>query len=304
MGKFNASAFNGVYPAMVSCYDSNGKIDTEAVRQLVRFLISSGVNGVYVGGSTGEGLLQSAEERKEVLNAVMEENGGRIQVIAHIGAMTTDESVELAVHAEEAGADAISAVPPFYYHYSERAVKNHWKTIFQAVSLPFIIYHIPSTTGFNLTEKLFKEMIAYPNVAGLKVSSHSSHELQKFKAWGGDNFQVFNGPDGQYLAGRVMGACGGIGATYGAMPELFLRIERSYADNDIAGAQFWQIRVNERIAEILKFPLYAAVKEIIRLRGVDSGKPRRPLESLTKEQAEQVAAIKDKIMDDIGVERP
>lgn len=302
MRTFDATAFHGVYPAMVSCYDGNGNISEEAVIQLTRFFISAGINGIYVGGSTGEGLLQSVEERKSVLEAVVRENNGRVQIIAHIGAMTTEASVELAVHAEAVGVDAISAVPPFYYRFSDRAVKNHWRAIFQAVSLPFIIYHIPSTTGFNLTEKLFKEMLSYPNVAGLKVSTHSSHELQKFKAWGGSDFLVFNGPDGQYLAGRVMGACGGIGATYGAMPELFLRIERCYVNNDMAGAQLWQYRVNEIIADILKLPLYAAIKEIIRLRGVDCGKPRLPLEPLTEEEAWRAAAIKEKIMSFIGVE--
>lgn len=291
-----ASEFGGVYPAMPSCYDNRGKINVQAVKELTRFLVSSGVNGVYVCGSTGEGPLQSAEERKKVLEAVIEEGKGKFKIIAHIGAITTEESVNLAVHAEAAGADAISSIPPYYYKTSEQAVKNHWLSMIEATSLPFIIYHIPSTTGFHLTTGLFQEMISHERVVGLKITTSSCYELQQFKALGGEDFAVFNGPDEQYIAGRVMGACGGIGGTYSAMPELFVKIENCYLERDLVGARMWQYRVNEVISELLTLPVYAAVKEIIKLRGVDCGTPRLPNEQLSQRHYPVVKQLKDKIM--------
>ncbi|WP_268239495.1 dihydrodipicolinate synthase family protein [Paenibacillus nasutitermitis] len=283
--------FKGVYVAMPSCYDKQGTIDTGAVAKLVRYLINSGIQGLYVGGSTGEGLLQTTAERKQVLEAVIAENKGQIQIIAHVGAITTQESVELAIHAEKYGTDAISSIPPFYYKPTDLGVKNHWLAMIEATKLPFIIYHIPVATGFNLTLGLFNQMIEHEQVIGLKITTASSYELQQFKRHGGDNFAVFNGPDEQYLAGRVMGACGGIGGTYGAMPELFVKIESCYQADNIEEAARWQFRVNEIISDMLSVPIYAALKEIIRRRGIDIGAPRLPIEPLWPQHMEAVDRI-------------
>lgn len=288
--------FHGVIVAMNSCYDDQGKISTDAVRKLTRFLIEKGVNGLYVGGSTGEGLIQNIEERKQVLESVIAENQGQVATIAHIGAITTADSVELAKHAGQAGADAISAVPPFYYQHSEQAVLQHWTAIMDSTELPFILYHIPSTTGFRLSPALFQKMLEHPRMAGVKITTPSSYELQQLRAMGGPELLVFNGPDEQFLAGRIMGASAGIGGTYGIMPELFLKIEACYVQGKISEAQRIQFMVNEIIADLLQLPVYAALKAIMRMRGVDCGEVRAPLETLEASHNEQVQAIYRKII--------
>ncbi|MBO9604654.1 MAG: dihydrodipicolinate synthase family protein [Paenibacillaceae bacterium] len=302
MTTFNTDKFYGVYVAMPACYDKEGEVSPEAIANLVRYLKTTGIRGLYVGGSTGEGMLQTKEERKLVLETAVKESAGELQIIAHIGAITTRESVELAKHAEQLGVDAISSIPPFYYRPSDQGVKNHWLAMIEATKLPFIIYHIPGTTGFNLSTSLFKEMVAHNQVVGLKITTSSSYELQQFKRFGGDNFVVFNGPDEQYVAGRVMGACGGIGGTYGAMPELFVKIERCYTAGDIDEAARWQFRVNEIIADMLSVPIYAALKHIIALRGVDIGAPRLPIEPLGPQHmatVERIAATIDRYVSEI-----
>jgi N-acetylneuraminate lyase len=292
----DVNKYSGVTVAMNSCYDGNGAINPDAVRQLTRFLIDKGVRGLYVGGSTGEGVLQTVEERKIVLEAVVAEARGEATLIAHVGAITTDESVELAVHAGEAGVDAISSIAPFYFSYSEEAVKRHWLEMMDAVELPFIIYNFPGTTGFQVTGKLLKELLAHERLLGMKTTSLSVFELQQFKAVGGDSFLVFNGPDHQYLAGRVMGACGGIGGTYNVMPELFLKIEREYTSGNIAEAQKWQFAVNEIIADFHRFGgSLGAIKEIIRLRGIDCGKPRRPIPAISGDLYPRMLELHEKI---------
>ncbi|MDF2647323.1 MAG: N-acetylneuraminate lyase [Paenibacillus sp.] len=300
MKSFDLSKFKGVTVAINSCYDSKGEVNPEAVKQMVRFLINKGVNGVYVCGSTGEGLLQSVEERKQVLEAAIAESKGEIAVIAQIGAMNTRDSMELAIHAERVGADAISAVPPFYYRHSEEAVHKHWTAIMNSTELPFIIYHIPATTGFNLTSDLLRRMIANPKVIGVKVSVSSTYELERFKVTGGNDFLIFNGPDEQYLAGRIMGADGGIGGTYGCMPELFVRLEQYYVRGMMTEAQRLQSLINDIISDLLSLPTHSALKEIMRLRRIDCGTVRAPMEEVQESQTTLVRKIHEKIMQTIG----
>ncbi|MBD2846629.1 dihydrodipicolinate synthase family protein [Paenibacillus sp. IB182496] len=288
--------FEGVTVAMNACYDTDGEVDLAATKRLTRFLVDKGVQGLYVGGGTGEGLMQSVEERQRVLEAVAEENRGRLTLIAHVGAMNTRDSVALARHADTAGADAVSAIPPYYYSYSEQAVTRHWQAVMDGTSLPFIIYYIPASTGFHMSAAYLKELCQQEQLMGMKVTSFSTYELQQFKAAGGERFMVFNGPDQQYLAGRVMGASGGIGGTYGAMPELFVEIERCYRDNQMQEAQRWQVIVNDIITDMRALGLFGSLKALMRLRGVDCGEPRLPLPPLDPADRPAVLSVHDKIM--------
>ncbi|MGN7359743.1 dihydrodipicolinate synthase family protein [Paenibacillus sp. SAF-054] len=275
---YNIEKFKGIIVAFYACYDEEGHVDPVRVRKLARHYADKGVKGLYVGGSSGEGMLQTAVERKVVLEAVMEEVGSELTIIVHVGSASTRESVELAKHAESVGADAISAVPAIYYRLSPASVERHWQEMIDSTSLPFIIYHIPQTTGFHLSAELLAKMAAQDKVIGVKISSESTYELQQFKAIGGADFLVLNGPDEQYLAGRSIGADGGIGGTYGVMPELFLKVESCYREGRMEEAKLWQFRINEIIKSLLSFPsLYGACKAVLKLQGVECGEPRMPL---------------------------
>lgn len=297
MASYDLNRFKGVIIAMYACYDAEGNISVDAVKKLARHYAKIGVRGLYVGGSTGEGMLQSVAERKQVLEAVMEEVRGELTIIVHVGAPSTRDSVELSVHAESVGADAISAVPAIYYRLSPASVEKHWQAMIDSTSLPFIIYHIPQTTGFQLSTAMLSKMAAQDKVIGVKISSESTYELQQFKAAGGSDFLVLNGPDEQYLAGRSIGADGGIGGTYGVMPELFMKIEDCFVRGEMDEARAWQFRVNEIISGLLATPsLYGACKAILRLRGIDCGQPRMPLLPIHEQDMAPVAALNDKIL--------
>ncbi|WP_409345416.1 dihydrodipicolinate synthase family protein [Paenibacillus sp. MBLB4367] len=297
MYKVDTDKFKGITIALYACYDKLGRVEPAAIKRLVRHYAETGVTGLYVGGSTGEGMLQSVEERKQVLEAVMQEAGSELTVIVHVGAPSTRDSIELAIHAESFGADAVSAVPAIYYRLSPESVERHWQAIIDSTSLPFIIYHIPQTTGFTLTTGLLAKLAAQPKVIGVKISSESTFELQRFKAIGGPDFLVFNGPDEQYVAGRSIGADGGIGGTYGIMPELFLQIERCFVEGRMEEAKQWQFRVNEIIAELLELPsLYGGCKAILNLRGFDVGEPRMPFLPIEEPYMERISGLNDKIL--------
>lgn len=295
--KFCKDDFKGIFIAFYACFDKEGNISTEATKKLARFYASKGVKGLYVGGSSGEGFLLTVDERKKMLEAVMNEVGDELTIIVHVGAAATRDSVELAKHAKEIGAHALSAVPNVYYGLPERSIELHWKNIMDSADLPFIIYNIPQTTGYSLSNNLLNKMLSYKNVVGIKNSSMSTYDIQRFKAIAGEDFLVFNGPDEQYISGRIMGADSGIGGTYGVMPELFLKAEEYFSTGNIEKAKEVQFAINDIIGELLSFPsLYGVAKEIVKLRGVDIGTTRLPLEPVDESEMPRVKALYERVI--------
>ncbi len=211
------SKYQGIIPAFYACYDEDGNVSIEAVKSLARHLLNKGVKGVYVNGSSGEGIYQSVAEKKAILEAVMSEVKGKLTVIAHVGCNNTADSMELAAHAESLGVDAIASIPPIYFHLPEYAIAQYWNDISSAApNTDFIIYNIPQLAGVALTMPLFREMRKNPRVIGVKNSSMPVQDIQMFKMEGGKDCVVFNGPDEQFIAGRAIGADGGIGGARAA----------------------------------------------------------------------------------------
>ena len=278
MEKFDVSKFRNVSVAFTTPFSADGSLDRKGVKALARYYLNKGVKSLYLCGSTGEAFLLDNKERMEVVDAVMEEVGGEMIIIVHVGSVSTIHSAELARHAELSGADATSAVPCVYYRPGEEGIYRHWTEITEAADLPFFIYNIPQLTGYALSMDLFNRMLKNERVAGMKNSSEPVHDILRFKEAGGKDFIVFNGPDEQYLAGRMMGADAGIGGTYGAMPELFIILEEHIRQGRIEKAQELQRVINDFIYRILALPsLFGAVKAILRLDGCDVGLPRLPL---------------------------
>lgn len=276
--KYDTAIYKGIFVAFNTLFDENDEINIEAMKLLANKYCELGVNGLYVCGSTGEGFLMSSEERIRTAKAVIEAVGGRIPVIVHIGSASTKEAIVLAKNAENDGATAISAVPSVYYRPGEKAIENHWNEIMNAVSLPFIIYNIPQLTGYDISFDLFKRMAEKEQVIGIKNTSESTCQTERFRKIAPKDFIIFNGPDEQLLAGRLMGANAGIGGTYGCMPELFLELERNIAAGNIDEAKQWQVKINDIIYKLLSFPsLYGATKAVMKNRfGIETGKPRLP----------------------------
>ncbi len=278
MNKYDTKNFRGIFVALNACYNTEDGIDKENVKKLVNWYVDKGVKGLYVCGSTGEGCLLNVEERKAMAEAACEAGKGKVVIIIHVGATATRDSVELAKHAEKCGADATSAVPNIFYNHSEAAIENHWNEIVKSTSLPFFIYNIPQLTGYTLSDRLLHKLSQNPQVVGVKNSSEISFQIMSYKALGGEDFIVFNGPDEQYLAGRVMGADGGIGGTYGPMPELYLMLEEFIVNENMKNAQMLQNEILALIKRLCSFPsMYGANKAVIKIRtGIDPGQPRLP----------------------------
>ena len=301
--------YRGIIPAFYACYAPDGSISTEGVKALTRHLIAKGVKGVYVGGSSGECIYQHPDERKAVLEAVMSEAKGKITVIAHVACNNTADSVELAAHAEKCGVDAIASIPPIYFHLPNDAIAAYWNAMSAAApNTEFVIYNIPQLAGTALTMPLLQTMLKNPNVIAVKNSSMPTQDIQLFKdagiqARGEDGFAVFNGPDEQFVSGRVMGADGGIGGTYAVMPELFIRMNELIEKGDIPTARAIQYKADRIIYKMCeaKGNLYAVMKEILRrMYGLELGGVRAPLANLAPEDEAVVAEAQKMIEEAIA----
>ncbi len=283
----NLDKYKGIFPAFYACYDSEGGVSTQATKDFVEYLISKGVDGLYVGGSSGECIYLSVEERKQTLEAVMEVAKGRIAIIAHVACNNTKDSQELARHAESLGVDAIAAIPPIYFKLPERAIAKYWNDISDAApNTDFVIYNIPQLAGVSLTLSLFDEMLKNPRVIGVKNSSMPIQDIQMFKRQAAINKKevvVFNGPDEQFVGGRLIGADGGIGGTYGVMPELFVKLNALLEAGDFENAGKLQNDIDEVIYTMCSANgnMYAVAKAALgKLAGLELGGVRAPLLNL------------------------
>ncbi|MGO3838415.1 MAG: dihydrodipicolinate synthase family protein [Vagococcus sp.] len=297
----NLDKYRGVIPAFYACYDDEGNISDDRIQVLAKHYLDKGVKGLYVGGSSGECIYQNVEERKQVLESVMKAVGGKMTIIAHIAAPSTRDSIELAKHAESLGVDALASIPPIYFVLSEAAIEDYWVKMMTATNLDFIIYNIPQTTGYALSIDLFKKMLTHDQVIGVKNSSMPVMDINMFKLNSSKEIVVFNGPDEQFIGGRVMGADGGIGGTYGVMPELFLKMDDYVRHNQLDKALPIQLKVNEIISTMVSGEgnLYDIMKEILRLQGVNIGNVRLPLPRATEKDQEIVKASHALIQDAI-----
>ena len=275
--------YEGIIPAFYACYDKEGNVSTDAVRALTRYFVESGVQGLYVGGSSGECIYQGVAERKLVLEHVMAEAKGKLTVIAHVACNNTADSQELAAHAESLGVDAIAAIPPIYFKLPPHAIAKYWNDISDAApNTDFIIYNIPQLAGVSLSVPLLQEMLKNPRCIGVK---NSSMPVQDIQMWLDEGALVFNGPDEQLISGLVMGAAGGIGGTYGAMPKLYVKLYELVKSGDLKTALEIQ---NDCCRIIYKMcsghgNMYGMIKEILRINGgPDCGSVRLPLAALVE----------------------
>ena len=261
--------YQGVIPAFYACYEDNGDVSAERTANFAKYLLEKGVKGLYVCGSSGECIYQSKEERKLILESVMNAVGGKMTIIAHVACNNTRDSMELAAHAESLGVDAIAAIPPIYFR-------------------------IPQLAGVALTMPLFKKMLENPRVIGVKNSSMPVQDIQMFKMEGRDDCIIFNGPDEQFISGRIIGAGGGIGGTYGVMPELFLKADELLKEGRITEACEIQHAIDKIIYAMCscKCNMYAAAKQILREQGVECGSVRAPLAEITEEGIELAHNVK------------
>ena len=281
--------FKGIFPALITPMHADGSVNFNALGLLIERLISQGVNGFYVDGSTGEAFLLTPEERREVIRAAARFTAGRVTLIAQIGCVSTAQAIELARFAESCGYNAVSSVAPFYYKFSFPEIKKYYFDIADAVDIPMVIYNIPLFSGVSLSADQMSEFLSDPRFLGVKHTSTDLFALRQFKTAFPDKI-VFNGFDETFLAGLSMGADGAIGSTYNFMADRFIRIYNAFRAGDIRTAMEEQATADRIIAVLCRCGVMRAEKAILTKTGIPAGAPRPPFIDLTDEEKEAMFA--------------
>ncbi len=272
----------GIFPALLTPFGKDGKINEKALEELIEMNIKKGVDGFYVSGSTAEAFLLSEEERKSLYSMVKQIVGDRKTLIAHIGAVSTEQAAEYAKVAEQEGYDAISSVAPFYYKFSLDEIKQYYFDIVDRVNLPMIVYNIPAFSGVSMGADTLGEFLRDDRFLGVKHTSNDFFALNNCKRMFPDKI-IYNGYDEMMLAGLSMGADGGIGSTYNFMAEKFVKLYQEFQAGNLSAAQHIQDEVNVIIQALAKVGVMQGEKAILCEMGLDFGGCRKPFAPLTAE---------------------
>lgn len=288
---------SGSISAMVTPFDERGNLNHEVTVRLAVWLADKGIDGLFVGGTTGEGLLLSLEERKQLTEIVVSAVGNRVQVIVHAGCLTTTDTAQLAAHAQTAGASAAAVLSPFFYAADRIAMVEHFAAVAKAApGLPIYLYNIPENTRNKITADVVAAVLKQtPNLAGIKDSSKDLVFLQKLVSMAPEGFSVLVGSDSVLLPGLSVGAVGGVSAASTVFPEVVVGIIKAFRDGELPQARTLQKRLNA-LLDVLKIgPTPAGYKAALVQRGIPVGGVRAPLRNLTAEERERFEKAFDEV---------
>jgi 4-hydroxy-tetrahydrodipicolinate synthase len=279
----------GVITAMVTPFDVNGKVDTNAIRKHVDFLIEGGVDCLYPLGTTGEMHLMSVEERKLVAETVISQNNKRLTAYVHVGALSQADTIELAKHAYDIGADGIGVVTPAYFKMTDREMEEFYVAVAGSVpaDFPVYAYNIPQLSGNDLKPEVLERAVKRAsNIIGIKYSLPDMNRTVHYGRINNNNFSVVQGADTLMSASLLLGCDGIVSGCSSVFPEIFSRVYKAYAKGEY-----------EEAAKLQKLATYAAetikagsnmsyFKEGLKLRGIDMGSMRKPLLDIQGEELE------------------
>ena len=280
----------GIFSALLVSFNADGSINEKGLREIIRYNIDKmKVNGLYVGGSTGENFMLSTAEKKEIFRIAKDEAKDEVALIAQVGSVNLQEAVEL-------GYDSLSAVTPFYYKFSFAEIKNYYDTIVAETGNNMIVYSIPFLTGVNIGVEQFGELYKNPKIIGVKFTAGDFYLLERVrKAY--PNHLIWAGFDEMMLSAAVLGVDGAIGSTFNVNGVRARQIFELAQQGKIEEARQIQHVTNDLIEGILSNGLYLTIKELLKLDGVDAGYCREPMtKELTPEKIAFAKELKAKYL--------
>ncbi len=279
--------FHGVWPALVTPFAVDNQVNVPAIKDLVAYLLGKGVDGFYVGGTTGEGVLMAAAERQLVVETVITEVDGRVPVIVHVGATALVDAVSLARHAQRHGAAGVSSIIPPLFNDLE-SVLAYFQAIAAAVpELPVFPYFLSQNIN---PLALMRRLLTVPNVAGTKYTGPDMHEFRQIVELGGNQWTIFSGMDEVSVFALMMGADGNIGSTLNFMPGVYKQIQAHVRAGDLTAAHALQLRANRVTAIIVERNLMGGLKAAMGFLGFDCGGLRLPRFGMTPDE---VASLRE-----------
>ena len=285
----NGIEWNGVYPAILTPFTNKDTMNDTVLRELARFLLDQGCHGFFTCGSAGEGLFMSVEERKHALDVVVDAVRGKARIIAHVGAMSTRDTVMLAEHAAKSGADAVCALPPMYFKQPWDACIAHLRAVAVAAQCPTFYYHIPHLSHVPATaEELLRMAHDVPHFAGIKFSAPDLFTVGAIRRTR-DDLAVLMGCDDILYQSILTGACGGIGSTYNYQPANIVGVYNATRAGDHQNAKACQDRVTRVIEVLFKYGANRGTeKAMTQLLGFDVGPPRLPTQPFPKARLDEM----------------
>src|SRR5437762_2927796 len=276
---------NRILPALVTPLTPSGELDVKSTERLIDHLYQKGVGGLYITGSTGEGIYLNASIRQRIAEITVSLSKGRGNVIVHVGAIQAAMAIDLADHAAKIGAGAVSSIPPFAGGYAWAEVHSFYTDLARASNLPVIAYYIPGLTGQQRSIDELASLLTIPNIAGYKFTDYNLYTMQRLLTRFRPDQIIYNGPDEMLAFGLQFGAHGGIGTTYNVMPELILQIAQHCREGRYPDAVRVQKQANEVIEPLIACHGVAATKQILFWQGlIDHPDCAAPRASLTDEQ--------------------
>lgn len=279
------SGITGIITALVTPFDRKGELMEESLRELVDFQRKAGVNGLFLCGTAGSGAVMRPDQRKRVFEVAAEQAGGGIATIAHVGAPSTEEALDLAKHAERKGVDAVGCVPPYYFMPDESSIIDHFRRIAEAVGLPVYVYNIPRCANTNILPELMLKLCEMENIRGVKDSSRDFTQLLEYIRVLPKERTVLCGTDSYILPALLMGAKGAITGYANAFPEAYVRFYNHFLNGETVAAKEMQFRLSV-LRKALQRPPLAPHYEALRLRGIEAGYPKAPMRAMNREEAE------------------
>jgi 4-hydroxy-tetrahydrodipicolinate synthase len=286
---------HGIITALVTPFTTDGDVDEEALREIVEFQLKHDVNGFFVCGTTGLGPAMATDQRKKVSEIVIRETRKLIPVIVQVGAADPQTSLEIAVHAEKAGADAVASLTPFYYKPGDDAIVDYFSSLSKSTSLPLFIYNIPRNTGNNVDAKLLLRLSKIRNIVGIKDSSQDFTQLIDYMTAVPKSFNVIVGTDSFLFSALYAGAKGGVSALANAFPELMVEMYKAFVQKEAEKGAELQRRVHA-LRSALNNPPIAPIMEMLRLRGLKSGNVKSPLRSMTPNEVGELRSTVSRLL--------
>ena len=282
----------GILAATFSTFDENGSLDLSLVPKVVDKLVEDGVQGIYIGGTNGEGMSLTLEERMAIAEAYMKAIDKRILLFVHVGHSSIKSAQILAAHAKKIGADAISAVAAFYFKPSsaENLANCMAEIASAAPETPFYYYHMPAVTGVTISVLDFLKFAEtkIPSLVGVKYTAHTLHEFQSCLNYANGRYDILYGYDELLLPALSIGAKGAIGSTYSFAAPMYLKVIKLFKEGKLTEATAIHYQCVQMIGILGKLSPIPTQKQILKLLGVDLGGCRLPLISLTDEKANEV----------------
>lgn len=281
--------FRGAGVAIITPFTETG-VNYNELGRIIEDQIAGGTDAIVITGTTGESATMTDAEHREAIRYTVEKVGGRIPVVAGTGSNETSYAIELSQYAEKVGADALLLVTPYYNKCTQNGLVAHYTKIADSVSIPAILYNVPSRTGVGIKTETYAKLSQHPRIVGVKEASSDLSAILRLRAATGDDFAVYSGNDDQIVPILSLGGSGVISVLSNVAPRVAHDICQHYFDGDVRTATKMQIDYTDLIDALFCEVNPIPVKTAMRRLGYDAGPLRMPLSEMEPAHAAQLDA--------------